>query len=88
MEKPDPDLTFAAPFDLLDPTLWRLGARLAAAKTSDIEIDWFAKRVWIWRKGSSGIEGRGCAVSHGRSIRTFDSPSDSNWVGCFGVNSL
>jgi hypothetical protein len=47
MEKPHPDLTFAAPFDLLDPTLWCLGARQAAAKTSDIEIDWFAKRLLI-----------------------------------------
>ena len=45
VEKPDPDFPFAAALDLLDPTLWRFGARQAAPKTSDIEIDWFAKRV-------------------------------------------
>jgi hypothetical protein len=39
MKKPDPDFPFAAAFDLLDPTFWRLGARQVAPRTSDIEID-------------------------------------------------
>jgi hypothetical protein len=53
VEKPDPDFPFAAALDLLDPTLWRFGARQAAPKTSDIEIDWFAKRARICSSGSS-----------------------------------
>ena len=47
VKKTDPDFPFAAALDLLDPTLWRFGTRHAAPKTSDIKIDWFAKRTRI-----------------------------------------
>jgi hypothetical protein len=51
MEKPNPYFPFAVAFDLLDPTLWRLGAWQAVAKTSDIKVDRFAKRVRISPNG-------------------------------------
>jgi hypothetical protein len=45
MEKPNPDFPFASAFDLFDPALRRLCPRQMAPKTSDVEIDWFAKRL-------------------------------------------
>ena len=72
---------FAAAFGLFDPALRRVRPRQPASKTSDIEIDCFAKRALIGPDRQSRFEGRGRNVCHGRSTRTCDSQSNSIQVG-------
>ena len=56
MEKPNPNLPFAASFDLFDPALWRFRPRQTAPETSDVNIGGEAKRTRLGQNRSSRIE--------------------------------
>jgi hypothetical protein len=68
MKKPNPNLAFAAPLDLLDPALGRLGAGHSAPQSTDVEIDRFAERSYVRTGFKSLIMSHDRAVCHGRSI--------------------
>ena len=86
VKEADPDFSFAAAFNFLDPALRRLCFRQATTQTSDVEIDRLSESAKVVR----GHVGGRCrsGVRHDRTIHTFDSHRNAIWVGDFFVHRL
>jgi len=68
MEKPDPDFSLAAAFDLFDPAFRRFRPRQWAPEASDVEM----MVVRVGRAVPRVLIEAAVALSAGRSLRTFD----------------